>query len=622
MSEPSRARCPSRGSRALSRPRCARTLGAILALGLSPLVAFAQAPPSAPEVAPQPRVLDALPAPVCPDGATVGERPLGSAPQPGEETLKQFRQFVEQTVDPQNTLDLIVGQPRLLIFKEAPIRIQLGDDRPAGYTVVTQRELSVVGRAPGSTVLNLWFGDPKDPKKQTILSYLVRVLPDAGYKERLESQLKTLQDEINRAFCESVVCLRLVGNKVVVSGQAKDIVEAGQILNVIGVQTGGTNTNTNTNQANRGGINTQGAPIPTTPDAVTPAGTPTTPGSPATPTTDSYIVPNFPNLVNLLRVPGEEQVMLKVVVAEVNRDAARSIGVNFLVENNAGQVVFAQLTGGLTGRGTGNTAGGNGINTGGVNLPLTLDNGKLPVALNALRSLDLARTLAEPDLVTMNGKAANFQAGGSFPVPVLTGTGLTVASGVQFVNFGVQLQFTPVITDRDRIRLQVTANVSDLDPSIGTTINTSSSGTGTFVTGLNTRNFTTTVEMRDGQTLAVAGLIRNDFLSNSQRVPLLGDIPVFSRLWSVNSTSHRDQELVMLVTPVLVHPLGPKEKPPLPGSDVFEPSDLEFYLLGRMESRKDYDYRSGARNDFARMLRYRQCENIYINGPHGHADGK
>jgi pilus assembly protein CpaC len=365
-----------------------------------------------------------------------------------------------------------------------------------------------------------------------------------------------------------------------------------------------------------------GAPVPTTPPAEPPPGAPEItpqPGLPAeTPTVGSYVVPSFPNVINLLHIAGEQQVMLKVVVAEVNRSAARSIGLNFLVFNDQGQLTFGQVTGGLI-----NTAqGGATASLTGVNLPIRLDQGRIPAALNALRSLDLARTLAEPDLVTLNGRPANFQAGGSFPVPVLSGTGLSVATGVQFVQFGVQLRFTPVITDRDRVRLNVQASVSTLDPAIGTTINVGTGGAGTQVPGLDTRNFNTTVEMREGQTLAVAGLIRNDLLSNSRRVPLLGDIPIFSRFWSVNSNENRDQELVMLVTPVLVHPLDVKQKPPLPGGDIFEPGDLEFYLLGRMESRRPYDYRSPIRNDFARMIRYRHCEDIFINGPHGYSDGK
>ena len=86
-------------------------------------------------------------------------------------------------------------------------------------------------------------------------------------------------------------------------------------------------------------------------------------------------------------------------------------------------------------------------------------------------------------------------------------------------------------------------------------------------------------------------------------------------------TSAGEQELLILITPELVHPVEPKEKPPLPGADLFEPGDIEFYLLGRLESRRPYDYRAGVRTDIHRMLRYRQCDDVFISGPHGHSPG-
>jgi pilus assembly protein CpaC len=305
--------------------------------------------------------------------------------------------------------------------------------------------------------------------------------------------------------------------------------------------------------------------------------------------------------------------------------------------------VFSQLTGGLLGTGTGagsagttgGTTGTTGTGASGVNLPLMLDNGQIPVAINALRVLNLARSFAEPNLVTLNGRPARFQAGGQFPVPIITGATFTGLQGVQFVPFGIQLSFIPVIIDRDRIRLSVQANVSTLSPATGTTIG------GSSVSGLNTRNFSNTVELRKGQTLAVAGLIQNNMFGQSQRVPLLGDIPLLNRFFSVNSNSHGDQELVILVTPELVHPMEPGECLPLPGSDLVEPDDIEFYLLGRMESRNQEDFRSPFRTDLARqarfygigevwcrppftrdpalLKRYTLCEDVLISGPHGHA---
>ena len=129
----------------------------------------------------------------------------------------------------------------------------------------------------------------------------------------------------------------------------------------------------------------------------------------------------------------------------------------------------------------------------------------------------------------------------------------------------------------------------------------------------------TTVELRDGQTLAVAGLLQTSYGATALRVPFFGDLPIVGRLFAQDVSSSSEQELVILVTPVLVHPYEPHQVPPLPGSDVFEPGDLEFYLLGRLESRRSYDYRTGVRTDIFRMARYRHCDDIFINGPHGYS---
>ena len=243
-----------------------------------------------------------------------------------------------------------------------------------------------------------------------------------------------------------------------------------------------------------------------------------------------------------------------------------------------------------------------------------IDNGRIVSAITALRSLNFARTLAEPNLVAINGQPASFQAGGEFPVPVTTGL-VTGLQGVVFVPFGVQLRFIPYVTDRDRIRLVVSSNVSTRDPASGATIG------GASVPGLNTRNFVSTVELRDGQTLAVAGLIQNSYGANATRVPLFGDLPIIGRLFALDGSSSNEQELVVLITPMLVHPYDPHQVPPLPGSDIFEPGDLEFYLLGRLESRRPYDYRASVRTDIHRMLRYRHCDDVFISGPHGHSPG-
>ena len=154
------------------------------------------------------------------------------------------------------------------------------------------------------------------------------------------------------------------------------------------------------------------------------------------------------------------------------------------------------------------------------------------------------------------------------------------AQSVTYQNFGVALQFTPYITDRDRIRLQLNASVST--PAITTT-----QVSGAQVPSqIAQRQFSTTVELREGQTLTVAGLIQNNFSGTSKRIPLWGDLPIIGRTGGNDSLTSGEQELVVLVTPLLVHPLDMCKTPALPGSDVFEPGDIEFYLLGHLEGRR------------------------------------
>jgi pilus assembly protein CpaC len=455
----------------------------------------------------------------------------------------------------------------------------MGDESVAVYNLVTPKEMTMIGRAAGSTVLNMWFVD--ETGKETVLSYLVRVFPDPEAKDRLERVYKALEDEINRVFPDSVVHLRLVGDKIVVTGQAHDSIEATQIIRLIRANAPGADVNPN---------------IPV--DSILPIYRPGVDGT-LVPGLENYGVHSRAEVINMLRVPGEQQIMLKVTVAEVNRTAARSIGLNFTATNNSGLQFLANTTGML--------APGN--------IPVLLDNGQISLAINALKSLNYARALAEPNLVTLNGMPASFNAGGQFPVPVVTGATSVGLLGTTFVPFGVSLNFTPYITDKDRVRIAINASVSTRDASISANIGN------TAVPGLTQRQFFTTVELREGQTMAVAGLIQNNLGADRVNVPFFADIPIINRLTGVDKISHGEQELVILVSPELVHPMEYKEVPPLVGSDIFEPTDCEFYIRGLLESRRAYDYRSPVINDWARQKRSHHCEQIYIYGPTGHSLG-
>ena len=515
------------------------------------------------------------------------------------EVQKEYSRFVQRTIDPELSLELLVGRPRILEFKEIPTRIYLAQDSIASYDIISDKTIAVVGVAPGRTVLTIWVNDPDNPGKQQVLSYLLRVTQDVGYKVRLESVYQALEKEINSNFPDSLVKLSLIGDQLVVRGQAKDVLEATQIIRIASEHAPPSRDKKQSQE--RGNLSISRT-------SFTATGSLEIDEEVDTEDFLATLKGNF-NVINMLTIPGEQQVMLRVTVAEVDRSSMRAIGSSLRIEGSSGvgvDAAFPPRVGDLVDTSLLVLEGGT----------FSVARGDFRLTIDALKQHGLARTLAEPNLVTLHGRPANFTAGGQFPVPsAQVGFG-TAAQGVQFIPFGVLLQFIPYIMDRDKIRLNISAEVSATNGASGTEID------GSFVPGLNTNNFRNTVELREGQTLAVAGLIKSEFRAISSRVPGFGDLPVIGRLFKSDSTTAREQELVILITPELVRPVDPPHLLPLPGSDVFEPSDVEYYIKGFLESRRSNDYRSTVRTDWERMKRYHHCEDMFIIGPHGHADSR
>ena len=548
---------------------------------------------------------------------------VGATPVTTPKAKEKVNKYVKEVVDPETTLDLIVDRTRLIVLKQPPRRVQIANENVATYALLSPTDLSLLGRGVGATVLTIWFTDPADNTKQETLTYHVRVLPDPEAKDRLEMVYDALEKEINKAFPDSRVTLQLVGDKLVVMGQAKDIADAAQIIRVIRSQAPGQTFGADAARIPVDRVLGTGAPDPNSPDGL------------IAHAMEEFVATGGPEIINLLRINGEQQVLLRVTVAEVNRAAARSIGMNFNILNDDDIRVFANTTGsiatgGLTGasgglsftglgsvqgQGSLGSAPGVALGPGGFNnLPTAIDNGQVNLAINALRVLNYAKSLAEPNLVALNGQTASFQAGGQFPVPIVTGFTAAGLQGVDFVPYGVSLNFTPFITDRDRIRLSVSAEVSSRDLDLGNT-----NIGGNQIPNLITRNFQTVVELREGQTLAVAGLIQNNLGAVAHRVPFIGDLPFIGRFASFDRIQAGEQELMVLITPVLVKAMDCEQVPPLPGHDLFEPDDLEFYLLGRLESHLGRDYRSPIRTDIDRIKMYRRYEQTYLVGPHGYS---
>lgn len=527
-------------------------------------------------------------------------------PPPSTQAVDQANRFIQGTIDPEIPLNLVLGRPKVLQLTQVPTRVYVPDSDVLRTEIVDRvsgKEIAVTGLQQGSTTLILWFDDPTAPSGQTTVSYLVRVYADPIMARPVES----LAQEINEKFPDSYIELDQIEDRLIVRGQTPDTVEMSQILQVL---TGARGVATGLRRANDSAISSRSLAVAETfnfQNTIDPLVS-----EEAAAFRRRAIDPIAlaqAGIINQLKVVGEQQVMLKVTVAEVNRSAARSIGLNFSVDNDAGFTVFETLA-----QGTSQNA----------NILASLDMGQVDLAIEALRNMNLSRTLAEPNLVAMNGQSADFQAGGSFPIPVISsgGNGQNL-QGVSFVPFGVQLQFTPFIQDRDVIRLQIDANVSARDESVGTNIGGGGGGGGggTQVSGLNSRNFSSTVELRSGQTIAVAGLLQSNFGASSERIPLWGDLPIIGTTGGTRRTSGGEQELVILVTPQLVAPVDSCQWPAMPGTDVHEPTDIEFYIANRLESRRNRDYRASVRTDFGRQVHAEHnCPERYMVGQIGPTD--
>ena len=507
------------------------------------------------------------------------------------------RYLVDQTESaPKQSIELQVKRATYLRFKQAPVRDEVTDEEVLDVQQVGPNEYRVFAKASGASVLSFWFENPEVPGKLDVLSYLVRVLSDPEEDERMRTLLRNLERDLNRTFPNSSVQLSYVGQQVVIRGQAKDVEEATHISRIVSRSLPRDEQAEETFDPQNVFLGNAGA------DDLTSAGglNGLLTGQNATGANTAAI---NNRIVNLLQVSGVHQIMLKVTVAEVNRSATRALGVDFSIGSIGDSASFFSMLP-LAALGT----IGNGAT-------LLADRTDFDLAINALKTLNLARTLAEPQLTALNGQPAQIQVGGSFPIPQITGATATGLQGVQFQPFGVQMQFLPTVTDKDRIRLNVRATVSTRDESTGTMVGNSN------VAGLNTRNFTTTVELREGTTLAVGGLIQSNLGGTSSRLPLAGDVPFLGRAFSSDSTSYDEQELVVLVTPYLVGPIeeGP-ESLPLPGSDYFEPDDFEFFLMGRLEGRRAEHFRSPVRSDLERINAYRKLEQQYFLGQPGHSN--
>ncbi len=305
-------------------------------------------------------------------------------------------------------------------------------------------------------------------------------------------------------------------------------------------------------------------------------------------------------VVNHLQVAGVQQVLLQCTVAEVSKSAIRELGINgWLAGDNVRDMFVVNQVGQINPSNIGAAADALVAPAvrGGVppKVPFLTDQQGIPLLpttplsvgfprvqmqlfIQALRENGLTRILAEPNLVAINGQTATFHVGGEFAYPIPQEGGVPA---VEFKEFGVRLLFTPTVLANQRIRLRIMPEVSQPDDSIGTTIQ------GTRVPGKTTRQFETVVEIGNGQTLALAGLLNDQIRGVAQKIPGLGDVPVLGALFSSVRYQRNQTELLVLCTPQLVSPMNPDQVPSAPGEELTSPNDWQLFALGELEGKKN-----------------------------------
>jgi len=310
-----------------------------------------------------------------------------------------------------------------------------------------------------------------------------------------------------------------------------------------------------------------------------------------------------PDPINTVQVMQPQQIELEVRFIEVDRNAGRDLGVQW---NAFGNSVLANTGSGLPAsklpitqpNGSFQQPAYAGAGVGGPNqvassLPISPVvaagvlsgaapfgfligqlSDKLQIEVNALESKGAARLLAEPNLVTLSGETASFLAGGQIPIPEVGATG-TPSFGFQ--PYGVGLSFTPTVLRNGVINLVVKPEVSEIDKNNGVTV------AGTFVPGLTTRKASTTLELRDGQSFMLGGLLQSDGTNNINQLPWLGNMPVLGALFRSTDYQKNETDLVILVTPHIVRPLTPTDSVHTPFDNTLPPNDVDLFLMGDTE---------------------------------------
>lgn len=462
-------------------------------------------------------------------------------------------------------LDVTLGKSTLLKLPNAIKRISVGSPNVADVMMINPQEVYVLGKIVGMTNITLWTKDGKS----TVID--VSVLMDVT---ALRQQVQAIMPD------EKDVQITAAGDSLIVSGMISNTLKADRVIALAEafVRTSILNMMMNLQGGDQGGQAGAGA------QAGGGMG-----GMQAMQTLRQGSQHNEDSkgagaglgnykVINLLGVRDNQQVMLEVKVAEVNRTEAEKLGFDFQGALRKSGSAWSQILGGVIGGSPASLLlGKNPVATG---LPFASSEGG-SFLIDAEKKDNVIKILAEPNIVAISGQEASFLVGGEIMIPVSSGVGSTVR--LQSKQFGVGLIFLPTVLEEGRINLRVNPEVSELVSFQ----QVASTGLGAIVAvpTFKTRRISTTVQLRDGQSLAIGGLLQDNFKEQIKRFPMLGEVPVLGALFSSSDFQMDKTELMIIVTPRLVQPLQPDHGVP---TDAFiRPGRGEFLLQGRLERRED-----------------------------------
>jgi len=410
-----------------------------------------------------------------------------------------FAQAPPEGPTPTGARDLFVTVGKSVII-DSPVnveRVSVADPEMAEAVAATPREILINGRAAGETSLIIWQEGGN------------RLLFDLHVRANLvlrEERVESIRAQLAQEFPDQPIDVSVEGQDVFLRGTVEDLVMANRAVAI---------------------VSRLGEPV---------------------------------NLLHVNVPPVEAQILLKVRFANVDRSTSRQLGMN-LVSTGALNTLGRIGTGAIPAPDA-PTGGSDTLSiTDALNIFLFRPDLDLATTIRALQARNLLEVLAEPNVLTINGKQASFLSGGEFPYPNLQGGGGGLGQvTVAFREFGVRINFLPRITPRNTIRMQVTPEVSSLDFANGLVFQ------GFNIPALATRRVDTEIELESGQSFAIAGLLDNRVIQNMTKIPGLGDIPFFGRLFRAYDLSKNNSELLVMVTPEIVRPIP---------ADIAEP-EIEF----------------------------------------------